>query len=216
MNLGQPTRESVRESDPLTGRTILRLTSRGLINQTPTYHTNSGFTSDGEHLAFASIRDGATWVMRGDIETGDIVPVWHAPGMGDRNYIHRGIEMTLDGCDGLGLCGNRVCAAPRSRRAVFTCGRRMLAVDLFTFEETVLIDDIGEDRLQWLYYDDAGSTASAEATTPHLEPICLHGTQWRTIPGQYTHPHPLADPTERSIAFNRARGGRTDVCVVAV
>jgi hypothetical protein len=64
--------------------------------------------------------------------------------------------------------------------------------------------------LQWLYYD------GDPDAPPRLEPICRHGTDWHALPGQYTHPHPLSDPTGRYISFNRAADGRSDVCVVEV
>ena len=41
---GQTWNESAAFTDPLTGRRVRRLTTRGVINQTPTYHTNSGFS----------------------------------------------------------------------------------------------------------------------------------------------------------------------------
>ena len=63
MEIGDTWNESEYYSDELTGRLIRRLTTAGRINQTPTYHTNAGFSSDGRFLAFVSIRD-ATWVVR--------------------------------------------------------------------------------------------------------------------------------------------------------
>ena len=399
MHLGQTWNESVTVADPLTGRRVRRLTTQGLVNQTPTYHTNSGFTADGRFLVFVTIRDGATWVVRAEVETGQLTAIWQAPGIGDRNYIHRGMELTTPGLDGRGICGNRQCMAPKSGQVVFTCERRLLAVNLFDGEETVLLDDIGAewifgaptvspdehhiaitlssahpealagrhltrryesypnhrlrvvrvpldgsgtvdllhehtpaqsahcaycptdsnllyfdldlppaywggsdgqtpriwllnitdrrvwplkttypgpfqthqvwlwdgsamayhgplpeggvyigiagtdgkttwersfpearsyghlaadpirralildgdltpDLLQWMYVDQPADRA------PHVEPICRHATQWESIPGQYSHPHPLADPTGRWIAFNAASGGRSDVYVV--
>jgi hypothetical protein len=66
------------------------------------------------------------------------------------------------------------------------------------------------DGLQWLYWE--GSTR----TSPKLEPICLHNTEWGSIPGQYSHPHPLTDSSGRWISFTSAQGGRSDVFVVSV
>jgi len=148
MQLGRRWNESVSFNDPLAGRRVRRLTSEGLINQTPTYHTNSGFTVDGRFLVFVTVRDGATWVVRAEVETGELVALWRAPGLGDRNYIHRGMELVMDGLDGGGICGNRLCIAPTIRSVVFTCQRRLLAVSLDDASETVLLDDIGE---QWIF-----------------------------------------------------------------
>ena len=393
-------------SDPLTGRRMRRLSSRGLINQTPTYHTNSGFSADGRFLVFASVREGATWVIRAEVETNDLTAVWRAPGIGDRSYIHRGMGLSGPEIDGRGVAGNRLCMAPKSGLAVFTCEQSLLAVDIHTYDVRVLVENIGidwilgapcvspderhvaialssahpelkmgqpatrpytsfpdhtlrlirvplsgkgepevlyehraaqsahcaycptddnllyfdldlapgywnggdgktpriwlldidafearplkrdypgpfqvhqawlwdgsaiayhgfpqkdsarssgvyvgvthkdghtiwersfpeatfyghltpdpkrpalildgdfsENLLQWLYYDEDDSRR------PRLEPICVHGTEWDSIPGQYSHPHPLTDPTGRWVSFNRARGGRSDVCLVDI
>lgn len=404
MNIGQTWNESVCSPDPLTGRTVRRLTSRGRVNQTPTYHTNSGFTADGRHLPFASVREGATWVLSADVESGELKALWRAPGIGDRNYIHRGMSLTFRGVDGRGICGNRICVAPRSGLAVFAVERSLMAVDIHTCEARVLLEDCGEDwifgapcvspdeshvaialssshpemrggrwslmpdhpyisyehrlrlvrvpmdgsgasqilcehpdpaqsahcaycpvddnilyfdldlpprywgggdgetpriwlleidsgtirplrehypgsfqthqawlwdgsgmcyhgradqggeyfgvatldgkiiwehvfpdatfyghhtpdarkpaliidgafsrdTLQWLYYD------TPEHEGPKLEPICVHGTEWGGLPGQYSHPHPLTDPSGRWISFTAAKEGRSDVYVVDV
>ena len=404
-HIGDTWNESELIADPLTGRPVRRLTRRGAINQTPTYHTNSGFTADGTGLGFVSVRDGATWVCLADVATGDLTALWRAPGIGDRNYLHlcMGLLGFLPGVDGGGICGNRVCMAPKSRTVVFTVQRRMMAVDAGTCEARVLIEDCGDDwifgapcvdpdeqyvaitlssshpelrggkdavrpgkdykeymhtlrlvrvplgggdmeilyehpgpaqsahsaycpvngnllyfdldlpprywgggdgktpriwlldigrrtirplrdkypgafqthqawlwdgsamcyhggaqgggeycgiaavsgellwervftetkfyghntpdprrpaliidgtfsrdKLQWLYYDDSPEEA------PKLEPICVHGTEWKSIPGQYSHPHPLTDASGRWISFTAAHGGRSDVYVVDV
>jgi len=139
MDFGDTWNESESFSDPITGRAVRRLTTTGRINQTPTYHTNSGFTADSRYLCFVSVRKGATWVIRAEVATGDLRAVWRAPGIGDRNYIHRCMGLTFDDVDGRGICGNRLCMAPRSNVAVFTCERRLLAVDIETGVDCVLI-----------------------------------------------------------------------------
>ena len=403
MEIGASWNESESYKDALTGRTVRRLTSRGRINQTPTYHTNSGFTADGSCLAFASVRDGATWIIAAEVSTGQLTSLWRAPGIGDRNYIHRGMSLDFADVDGRGVCGNRVSVAPQSRTVVFTVERRLMAADIDTCKARVLIDDCGddwifgapcvspdeshvaialstshpemrrgnwtlapekgyrdyqhrlrlvgvplagsgeveiiyehpvpaqsahcaycpadgnllyfdldlppaywcggdgetpriwlldipsgsvrplrqtfpgpfqthqawlwdgsaicyhgratgggeffgvaapngdllweqvfpqatayghntpdarrkaliidgmfsEDKLQWLYWGEA-------SPTPRLEPICLHATDWGSLPGQYSHPHPLTDGSGRWISFTSARHGRSDIYVVAV
>ena len=72
----------------------------------------------------------------------------------------------------------------------------------------VLDGDFSEDRLQWLHYEGTDGF--------RLEPICLHSTEWRSLPGQYSHPHPITDPTGRWISFTSASGGRSDVNVVDI
>ena len=405
METGHRWNESRLEQDPLTGRGIRLLSTQGRINQTPTYHTNSGFTGDGRFLAFVSVRD-ATYVLRAEVETGELQVLWRSPGIGDRNYLHRGMGLGFSDVDGGGICGNRVCMAPLRQLAVFCCERSLYAVDLHSCECRTLIEDIGEERifgapcvdpeerwvaiplssahpemigggtptrgyrefpdhrlqlvrvpldggpmellyehrpaqsahcafcptdgnvlyfdldlpphywgggdgrtpriwlldlrtaqarplkerfpgpfqthqawlwdgsalayhshslwkpdgpgsqkgfyigitdldggtrweyrcagvahyghlspdprrpalildgdfskelLQWCYYD------RPDDCEPRLEPICVHGTEWGSLPGQYSHPHPLIDRSGRWISFTRAHAGRSDVCVV--
>ena len=401
MEIGSTWNESSLTVDPVAGRRLRRLTTRGWLNQTPTYHTNSGFTADGRFLVLGSVREGATWILRAEVESGALTALWRCPGTGDRSYIHRGMEFEAAGRDGRGVCGNRVCVAPRTGWAVFACERRILAVSLHTGQPRVLLDDCGEEwiygapsvspderhvaitlssahpeilagrpvtrpylsfpdhRLRvvrapmegggapetlfehapaqsahcaysptdpaclyfdldlppaywcgsdgatpriwlldiptgaarplkhdypgpfqthqaWLWDGSAlayhgplpgggvylgvarrtgetlwerafpqaafyGHVAADPArpalildgdfsadllqwltwggepgAPPNLMPICRHGTDWESIPGQYSHPHPLADPTVRWISFNAARAGRTDVFVVDV
>ncbi len=71
----------------------------------------------------------------------------------------------------------------------------------------ILDGNVTSDCLTWLYYD---------GDDPRLESICRHGTEWGSLPGQLTHPHPSTDRGGRWVAFNVARDGRTDVWVVAV
>lgn len=399
VHVGSTWNESVSYRDAETGRLVRRLTSHGFVNQTPTYHTNSGFTADGEHLALISVRNGVTWLLCADVTRGTLSALWRAPGLGDRSYMHRGMEFVLPGMDGRGVCGNRLCMAPRSRQVVLACERRLLMVSVDSAKVRVLLDDCGEEWIygaptvspderwaavtlssahpQWLrgepvtrsymdYHDHAlrvvrvpldgsgtvevlferrpaqsahcafsptdpdclyfdldlppaywcgsdgrtpriwllnlasrwarplkyfypgpfqthqvwlwdgsalayhgplpcggvylglttvsgqtlwehclpearwyGHVAAdpvrkalildgdfgnhllrwvyydgASGQPPRTEPICAHATEWSAIPGQYSHPHPLADPTGRWIAFNAARDARSDVYVV--
>ena len=404
MKIGDPWNESRCFLDPVTGRRIRKLSTQGLLNQTPTYHTNSGFTADSRFLVFVSVRGHETWVIRAEVDTGELQLLWKTTGVEDRNYIHRGMSLKIPEVDGHGICGNRVCLAPQSGLAVFTVDRRMMCVDIHTGAVRTLFDDCGDewifgapcvspdersaaialssshpemrrgkwslkpekkyieyphqlkllqipltvpgplemiyqhpspaqsahcaycpadpnilyfdldlpphywegsdgktpriwllnikeknirpllesypgafqihqawlwdgsgmiyhghasaggeyfgvagldgrkiyervfpkaafyghnspdprapamiidgffsnDLLQWLYYDDN------QNEEPKLEPICRHGTEWESIPGQYSHPHPLASPDGRWISYTTAYDGRTDVQVVEI
>ena len=99
LQVGDTWNESQRATDPVTGRLVRRMTTTGAVNQTATYHTNSGFTADGRYIAFASVREGATWLLRGEVATGELKALWRAPGMGDRHYMHRGMEIAFPGAD---------------------------------------------------------------------------------------------------------------------
>jgi len=402
VEIGDSWNESELRRDPLTGRRVRRLTTRGRINQTPTYHTNSGFSADGRYLAFVSVREAATWVLRAEPASGRLKALWRAPGIGDRSYIHRGMGLEFPDVDGRGICGNRLCVGPRSGVVVFTCQRSLYAVEMDTCGARTLLADCGPewifgapclspdeghvvialssahpellagkaitrgyrdfpdhalrlirvgvdgagraetlyerrpaqsahcafcptdgrrlyfdldlppgywgggdgktpriwlldlsdgsarpikarfpgpfqvhqtwlwdgsgiayhgglpgggeyfgivsiegetvweraytqagfyghhtpdarrpaliidghfsgDLLQWLHYDDRPGQPG-----PKLEPICVHGTEWGGLPGQYSHPHPLTDASGRWISFTAAKAGRSDVFVVEV
>ena len=74
--------------------------------------------------------------------------------------------------------------------------------------EAIILDgNITDDLLVWVYYDQE---------KPRVEVIAKHGTNWGSLPWQYSHPHPLSDPTGRWITFNSAHRGRSDVFVVEV
>ena len=148
MDVGDVWNESEAYCDPDSGRRVRRLSTQGRINQTPTYHTNSGFTATGEHLAFVSVRQGASWIISAEVATGNLKALWRAPGIGDRSYIHRGMGLEFADVDGRGISGNRVCVAPKSHTAVFTCERRILAVDMDTCEPRILLDDCGDS---WIF-----------------------------------------------------------------
>jgi hypothetical protein len=134
--------------DELTGRIVRRLSTQGRINQTPTYHTNSGFSADGRYLVFVSVREDHTYVLRAEVLSGELCALWEAPGIGDRNYIHRSMGLSGTDIDGRGIAGNRLCIAPKSQLAVFTCERSLYAVDLHSLKERILIEDIGAE---WIF-----------------------------------------------------------------
>lgn len=148
MEISEIWNESESCKDVLTGRHVRRLTSSGRINQTPTYHTNSGFTADGRHTVFASVREQETWIVAAETETGDLKLLWKTEGLGDRNYIHRCMSLKFDDIDGRGICGNRICVAPMSGIAVFCVEKRIVAVDIDTCETTVLLENCGDE---WIF-----------------------------------------------------------------
>jgi hypothetical protein len=77
----------------------------------------------------------------------------------------------------------------------------------------LIIDgDFSRDTLQWLYYD---TDANKRPQRPRLEPIARHNTEWGSLPGQYSHPHPLTDAAGKWVSFTAARDGRSDVFAVA-
>ncbi|MFW6152286.1 MAG: hypothetical protein ACOC6C_04865, partial [Verrucomicrobiota bacterium] len=79
---------------------------------------------------------------------GNLKALWKAPGIGDRNYIHRGMSLRFADVDGRGISGNRVCMAPQSQTVVFTVERQMFAVDIHTCEARVILEDCGD---KWIF-----------------------------------------------------------------
>jgi hypothetical protein len=71
----------------------------------------------------------------------------------------------------------------------------------------ILDGNLSDHLLVWLSFDQP---------QPRIEVIARHGTNRGALPGQFPHPHPLADPTGRYISFNRGEKGRTDLYVVEV
>ena len=64
--------ESETYRDAVSLRRGRRLTTRGQINVTPSYHTDNCFTADGRGLVFLSQRDGLCAVCKADVATGDL------------------------------------------------------------------------------------------------------------------------------------------------
>ena len=71
----------------------------------------------------------------------------------------------------------------------------------------ILDGNVSDNLLTWLYYDQA---------QPRVEVIAAHNTQWGTVLGQASHPHPLCSPDARWISFNTAQRGRTEIIIVKV
>jgi len=139
---GETWNESETYRDAITLREVRRVTTQGMYNQTPTYHTNIGFTADGEFLIFGSARGGMSAIFRCHVSSGEITQLIDpVPGLGSYGALHKGAGSRLG--NGQGVTG-QMCIAPKSRWAVFTVGRAVRAVQIETLEEQVLIPDIGE------------------------------------------------------------------------
>jgi hypothetical protein len=94
------------------------------------------------------------------------------------------------------------------REWVFDDGRHYGHVAAAPDRPAIILDgNTSTDRIQWLYYD---------ADEPRFETIGEHATEWGSLPGQLSHPHPSTDPSGRYIAFNVAAGGRSDVWLIEI
>ena len=141
---GETWNESETYRDAWTLRHVRRVTTQGLYNQTPNYHTNIGFSDDGEFLIFASARDGHSAVFRCHVPTGDITQLTDpVPGVGSYSEWHKGGAPVGNG---LGVNG-MMCLAPRSRWAVFVAGHALRSVHIETLEERTLIPNLSAEWL---------------------------------------------------------------------
>lgn len=127
---GDTWNESELFRDTWTLRRIRRITSAGSYNQTPTYHTGTAWTSQGEFLIFASGRQGKSAVFCCETATGDITQL-------------------TDWVDGMqvnsrrGISGGRMAVAPTKHWVAYPREGTLQAVHLETLEERTLIADIG-------------------------------------------------------------------------
>ncbi len=139
---GESWNESEVYKDPWTLREVRKITSRGLYNQTPTYHTNIAFTEDGEFLIFASARHGKSAVFKCHVPTGDLTQLIDpVDGVGGYGPLNKANGATVG--DGHGIVGGPMGIAPRTRWALFVAHRSLRAVHVDSLEERTLINDIG-------------------------------------------------------------------------
>jgi hypothetical protein len=138
---GESWNESEVYLDPVSLREVRRITSMGHYNTTPTYHTNTGFTADGEYLIFASARHARSAIFRCEVSTGDITQLidW-VDGVGSRMNWSRGFPHSLG--DGKGVA-SEMTIAPKSKWAIYVLDRSLRAVQLESLEERILIADVG-------------------------------------------------------------------------
>lgn len=162
MKKGQTWNESSTYRDPLTLRPVRRITQTGLYNQTPTYHTNTAFTSDGEFMIFATARQGGSALMCCHLPSGDITQLTEQfPGVGTRDELHKGGGVSVGNGAGVTMLS---CIAPKSKWAVYVQDRAFRAVNLETLAEHTLIEDIGID---WI----AGMPSVDPAETHAILPV---------------------------------------------
>jgi hypothetical protein len=65
------------------------------------------------------------------------------------------------------------------------------------------------DLVTAIYFRDLDTSGA-----PRIEVLARHATEWGTLQGQYTHPHPHVSPDGRWLCYNKGEKGRTDVYLV--
>ena len=133
MEKGMVWNESSVHLDPLTLRRVRRLTSTGVVNSVPTYHTAQSFTSDGKYMIFYTTRRGKTSLCKVELESGDITclidPIDGLGGSGE-------IGIFGDGC---GIDIGQALGA-KTHVAYFVSQGALRSVNIDTLEERVLIE----------------------------------------------------------------------------
>jgi hypothetical protein len=132
--------ESRLYNDPVTLRKVRQITTKGIVNTIPSYHTGQAFSENGEEVIFVSIREGKSALYKAHLPTGDITclidPV---EGIGGLNEIGRF-------GDGKGIPIGAV-LAPKSRWAYYVVERQIRAVHIDTLEEEIIVGGIDDKYL---------------------------------------------------------------------
>lgn len=130
--------ESEAYQDPVTLRSVRRITTAGILNTVPSYHTNQAFSENGDEVLFITVRDGKSLLCKADLLTGDITCLIHpVQGAGGLNELGRF-------GDGRGIPIGAV-LAPKSRWAYYVVERQIRAVHIDTLEERAIVEDISGD-----------------------------------------------------------------------
>ncbi len=127
MHVGDRFSESVEMEDQLTGRYTRRLTTSGVINNTPTYHVNTAFTRDSRYLVFGRTNEDESLLLKADVETGELTVV----AVSDHT---RG---------GPRFAGGSLALVQATNSVALALGKSLRLYSLDTLEERILIDDIG-------------------------------------------------------------------------
>jgi Tol biopolymer transport system component len=129
--------ESQLYNDPVTLRKVRQITTKGLVNTIPSYHTGQSFTEDGEYVIFISIREGKSALYKAHLPTGDITCLIEPiDGMGS-------LEELRQFGNGKGIPIGPV-IAPKSRWAYYLVGRQIRAVHIDTLEEAIILEGMDE------------------------------------------------------------------------
>lgn len=130
--------ESRLYQDPVTLRTVRQITTAGIANTVPSYHTGQAFSESGEEVIFITVREGRSLLCKANLLTGDITALTDpVAGMGGLNELGRF-------GDGRGIPIGAV-LAPKSRWAFYVVERQIRAVHIDTLEEKVVLEGVEED-----------------------------------------------------------------------
>ena len=136
---GQIWNESKLYNDPVTLRQVRQITTQGMINTVPSYHTGQSFSKDGTEMIFITIRDGKSTLCKVNLDNGDITALIDPiDGMGGLN------DMGKFG-NGKGISIGAV-LAPESRWAYYFVESQVRAVHIDTLEEKIIIESVEDGK----------------------------------------------------------------------
>ena len=136
---GHTWNESKLYKDPVTLRQVRQITTQGIVNTVPSYHTGQAFSKDGTEVIFITIREGKSILCKANLVNGDITALINpVDGMGGLN------DMDKFG-NGKGISIGAV-LAPESRWAYYIVERQVRAVHMDTLEEKIIINGIEEEH----------------------------------------------------------------------
>jgi len=163
--------ESQLYSDPVTLRNVRQLTTKGMVNTVPSYHTGQAFTEDGEYIIFISIRQGKSALYKAHLRTGDITCLIEPiDGMGGFNEVGRF-------GNGKGIPIGAV-LAPKSKWAFYVVERQIRAVHIESLDEKIIVDDIDEQ-----YFIESIAVSPDEKTIVYavdvLDPVTSGGLKYQ-------------------------------------
>lgn len=128
--------ESREYLDAVTLKKVRQITTKGMINYLPSYHTKSAFSESGEEMIFSSIREGKTVLCKTNLTNGDITCLIEPiDGIGGCQEINRGFG------NGRGI--NHCVISPKRRLVFFeVAGTKVRCVNIDTLEEKTIVEGV--------------------------------------------------------------------------
>ena len=133
--------EAVRYIDKVSGLPVMQLTTRGIYNQGPTVHYGTAFPGGKDEISFASIRNGVSYLMSGNLKTGKIKVHFVGPAIPDHEMYRTAAELFSGSGAVKKLSGINTASSLHHRKTAFYIPQdpNFRMVDLDTNEVEVLI-----------------------------------------------------------------------------
>lgn len=137
--------ESISYRDPLSGLTVRQLTTEGLYNQGPTVHPLTAFAGGSETVIFATVRQGRSAVMSGDLRSGRITAHFLCGKLPTYDEINpRNWPKSRARYEGINLA-----ASPHHRKVALISAGTLHLIDLDTHQATAIVKP-ESDPSRWM------------------------------------------------------------------